>query len=193
MFANMRQNATEFSPDIEGVFRSEIPQTEKRIILQRIYNHAEEMKDKDRKYRESEEQQQAEEKLEEMVDEAKKNPPTEEEWEEYSFVTLEDGTVVRWTPELEKTLLQIQNKRFASELEKEYGLKEDNFDKIQEKIENKVYEKQLEDEYGLTGQEVDDLKKDVKKISQRSDVKGLLDEEPINENFNSAVAGVIHR
>ena len=192
MFANMRQNAVEMHPDMDGVFHSKIPQTEKRIILQRIYNHAEEMKDKDRKYRESEAQQEAEETLRETVEDAKKNPPTETEQEEYSFVTLEDGTSVRWTPELERTLLEIQNKRFASELEKKYGLKEDDFDKIEKKVENEVYEQQLKEDYGLTEDEANDLKRDVSKISKRTDVKGLLNDAPINENFNSAVIGVIH-
>ena len=193
MFANMRQNAVEMHPDMDGVFHSEIPQTEKRIILQRIYNHAEEMKDKDRKYRESEAQQEAEETLRETVEDAKKNPPTETEQEEYSFVTLEDGTSVRWTPELEKTLLKIQNERFANELKKEYGLEgESDFQKIQRKVANKAFEKDLETEYGLTEQESQDLKQDVSKISKRTDVKGLLNDAPINENFNSSVIGVIH-
>lgn len=179
MFAQMRENATELHLDPEGVFSKDEPRTDRKIILQRQFNHAQEMKDKHDKWTKSQESE-------------KPAEPESDDENLYSYVTLEDGTSVRWTPELEKTLLKIQNQRFAKELEKEYGLKEDDKEKIRQKLENKKYERDLEEELGLSESQMEELEQKAQKKIKNDESRGLIGENQINPDFNSSIAEILH-
>lgn len=151
MFAQMRENATEVNLDSDGVFKKEQPKTDRTIILQRQFSRAKEMKDKHDEWQKSQE----------------KNSDSEEDEtnDEYPFVILEDGTSVRWTPELEKTLLKKQKEKFERELEKEYGLNQSEAKKVTDMAEKRI---------------------------TNDDDRGMLGESEINENFSSAVAEILH-
>lgn len=152
MFAQMRENATEVNLDSDGVFKKEQPKTDRKIILERQFSRAKEMKDK------HDEWQRSQDENSDADEDDGKN-------DEYPFVILEDGTSVRWTPELEKTMLKKQKEKFERELEKEYGLDRSEAKKVTDLAEKRI---------------------------TNDDDRGMLGESQINENFSSAVAEILH-
>lgn len=184
MFSQMRDQARTAHLDQGIYYTGEIPKDKRAVMIHQIAQHAKKIRQMHENY-ESKQQKDLEEELEEIVDDAKsESDQTKEKLEEKAvndfnqdnqeddYVTLDDGTTLKWTPKLEKILREIEEQRYKRELEIKYGLKDSKLYPSSQNVNNDPEE----NIYDVSLQE-----------SPRKQDGLLSDEKPINPEFNSSL------